>query len=110
MFRNTFGQYFKVDENGKVIANDPSGNLLLSKKNMGTPADPDEALALLVDMYPQKDAILKANTGGGTGNTGGGGHRGNGRFVKRADFEALTPAEQASTAAAQAKGEVTIVD
>lgn len=97
---------FKV-EDGKVTAYDRSGNRLMSKKSVGEYADPNEALELLVDMHPQKDTILKAQQGGGSGNQGGGGGRGAGRTIRRADFEALPPGEQAAIAT---KGETTIVD
>jgi hypothetical protein len=98
---------FKVEDDGKIGAYDRSGNRLMSKKNAGEFADPSEALELLVDMHPQKDTILKANSAGGSGNNGGGGSRGAGRTMKRSDFEALAPADQAAIAT---KGETAIVD
>jgi hypothetical protein len=97
---------FKVEE-GKVAAYDRSGNRLMSKKNVGEYADPNEALELLVEMHPQKDTILKAPAAGGSGNGGGGGNRGRGATMRRSDFEALPPGEQAAVAT---KGEVQIVD
>lgn len=97
---------FKV-EDGKVVAYDRSGNRLMSKKSVGDYADANEALELLVEMHPQKDTILKPNGGGGSGNQGGGGGRGNARTIRRADFEALSPGEQAQIAT---KGETAIVD
>lgn len=97
---------FKV-EDGKVVAYDRSGNRLMSKKSVGDYADANEALELLVDMHPQKDTILKPNGGSGSGNGGGGGSRGGGRTMRRADFEALSPGEQAQIAT---KGETAIVD
>lgn len=98
------------DEDGKVIAYDRSGNKLMSKKNIGEYAAPDEALELLVEMHPQKDTILKASGAGGSGSGGGGGGRGGGRTVSRADFAAATPTQQADLAAKQAAGEVVITD
>ncbi len=95
------------DENGKITAYDRNGNPIMSKKNVGEYADPNEALELLVEMHPQKDTILKPNGAGGTGNGGGGGARGAGRTMKRSDFEALPPAQQADIAT---KGETAIVD
>lgn len=109
MFEASFRSHFKI-EDGKIKAFDRDGNQLMSKKNMGSPASPDEALELLVEMHPQKDTILKANTGSGSGNNGGGGGRGGGRFVKRADFEKMTATEQSATAEAMNKGELQIVD
>ena len=100
---------FKVEE-GKVVAYDRSGNRLMSKKVPGEYADANEALELLVEMHPQKDTILKAPSGGGTGGGNGGGNRGTGRYMKRSDFEQLSPAQQAEAAGLQTKGELTITD
>jgi hypothetical protein len=110
MFRAVFAKNFKADENGNIVAHDASGNVLLSKKNMGIPADHAEALELLVDAYPQKDVILKAPAAGGSGNGGGGGNRGGGRVMKRTDFEALPPHQQAEMAGKVASGEMQIAD
>lgn len=98
---------FKVEDDGKIGAYDRSGNRLMSKKNAGEFADPNEALELLVEMHPQKDTILKASGAGGSGNNGGGGARGAGRTMKRDDFLALSPADQSTIAT---KGETQIVD
>jgi hypothetical protein len=101
---------FKV-EDGKVVAYDKTGNRLMSKKTVGEYADPNEALELLVEMHPQKDTILKAPSGNGSGNNGSGGNRdGKGRTVRRADFDAAAPADKAAYGTAVAKGELTIVD
>lgn len=100
---------FKV-EDGKVVAYDKAGNRLMSKKTPGEYADPNEALELLVETHPQKDTILKAPEGGGTGNGGGGGNRGTGRRMSRADFEKLQPHQAAEAAAAMGNGELTITD
>src|SRR5690606_13031141 len=98
-------------EEGKPVAYDKSGNRLMSKKNIGVYAEPDEALELLVDMHPQKDTILKADAGGGSGNGGGGGNRLNGgRTMKRSDSENLAPAARAEAAASMGKGELKVVD
>lgn len=60
-----FGQAFKI-EDGKVVAYDHAGRMILSREKPGDPADFDEALSMLVDAYPYKDTILKA-PGGGSG-------------------------------------------
>lgn len=109
MFEAAMRPFFKV-EDGKPVAYDRSGNKLMSKARIGEYADPDEALSLLVDMHPQKDAIIRAPSGGGTGNGGGGGNRGGGRTMKRADFDQLGGADKAAAAAAAGKGELTIAD
>lgn len=109
MFEATFRGNFKVKD-GKVEAYDSSGNRLNSKENLGEFAGPEEALQLLVDAHPQKDTILKADTGNGTGSNGGGSNRPGGRVIKRADFAKLTPAKQAEISQKATSGEMKIVD
>jgi hypothetical protein len=109
MFQATFAGNFKY-EDGKVVAYGRDGNKLLSKKAAGEYASADEALELLVEAHPQKDAIIKAQQGGGTGNGGGGGARGGGRSMRRSEFDTLAPNQQAEQAALIQKGEMTLVD
>lgn len=109
MFEATFRNNFKMVD-GKLTAYDKSGNPIYSKQNMGQLADAEEAIQQLVDQHPNKDIILKANSGNGTGNGGGGGGNGRVRTMKRSDFEALPAHQQASHAAAMGKGELSIVD
>lgn len=108
-FQAAMRNNFKV-EDGKVVAYDPAGNRLMSKKTVGEYASPNEALELLVEAHPQKDVILKAPDASGSGGNGNGGNRGSGRFMKRSDFDALPPMKQAEVAGLQAKGELTITD
>ncbi len=110
MFEAAFRNNFKIGKDGKIEAYDKSGNRLMSKERVGEYATPDEALKLLVDAHPQKDTIIKANAGTGTGSQGDAGTRGKGKIIKRADFEALSPMEQGQTVASVAKGEMKIVD
>lgn len=109
MFEATFGKNFKV-EDGKVVPYDASGNKIYSKKTMGEIAGIDEAFEIMVDGYAHKDSILRAPDKGGSGSGGQGGNRGGGRVVRRADFEAMTPVDQATVAGQAAKGEVVIAD
>lgn len=109
MFQATFQKNFKI-EDGKLIPYDASGNKIYSTARMGEIATVDEALQIIVNNYPHKDAILKAPGSGGSGNGGGGGNRGGGRMIKRGDFEALPPVQQAVVAAQMQKGEVQVVD
>ena len=110
MFEATFGKNIKIGENGETEFYGRDGNRLLSKKNAGEFAKGDEAFELLVDQHPQKDAIIKAQQTGGSGNGGGGGARGQGRTMKRADFDALDPGAKAQAGAAMGKGELSVVD
>jgi hypothetical protein len=110
LFEGSMRKHFSMKD-GKLEIKDASGNVMRSKKNIGEIASPDEALEMLIDMRPDKDAILKANTGGGSGNNGGGGNRGNnGATIKRADWEKLPAHEQAAKSTALVKGELTVVD
>lgn len=109
MFEATFGSQFKV-EDGKVVPYGRDGNPIYSKKRMGEIADVDEAFEIIVDAYPHKDTILKAQSPGGTGGGGGGGQRGVGRVVRRADFDAMSPADKQATMQATSKGEMQVVD
>jgi len=77
----TFGKSFKPD--GTAV--DSAGNVLLSRENAGKPAEFDEALSMLIDAYPNKDAILKSEAGGGGGHTAGGGNGGSGEDLSAKD-------------------------
>lgn len=109
MFEAYFRQNVKVN-NGQIEFYDKAGNRLMSKAKIGEYADASEAFELLVNNHPQKDVILKADSGNGTGNNGGGGNRGAGRIVRRADFEKLSAQQQADTAKKASAGELQIVD
>lgn len=109
MFEASFRNNFKV-EDGKVVAYDKAGNRLMSKTRAGEYAEPDEALQLLVEMHPQKDTILKANTGAGSGSGGGGGNRGQGKTMKRGEFNALPAIKQAEISGKVRLGEMVLTD
>lgn len=112
MFEATFRNNFKV-EDGKVVAYGKDGNRLLSKSRAGEYADADEALQLLVEAHPQKDVIIKAQTGNGSGNTGGGGNRGAGRVISAGEFAKLqvsNPQQAAEIAAKVGAGEMQFKD
>lgn len=110
MFSATFGPNFKV-EDGKIVAYNAAGNKLNSTRNMGELASFDEALEMMVETYPHKDKILKADDQRGSGNGGNGGNGGGGGArMTRAAFDALPEGKKAATAAAVGKGEMKIVD
>lgn len=109
LFQASFSKNFKV-ENGNIIPLDAKGEPIYSKKRFGEIADFDEGISILVDGYANKDRILKAPSGGGTGSGGQGGGRGAGSVVRRSDFESMGAAEQAAIASKMSKGEVQIVD
>lgn len=109
MFRDSFAKNFKV-EDGKIIPYDSTGNKVYSKKRMGEVADVDEALEIMVEAYPYKENILKADDHSGSGNQGGGGARGSGNVIKVADFDKLSPSQQSEVAARVRSGEMSIAD
>lgn len=110
MFEATFGKNVKIGTDGKPEFYGRDGNRIMSKQNVGEYASGDEALKLMVEQHPQKDVILKAQQEGGSGNGGGGGARGQGRVMKRSDFDALDPGAKAQAAQAMGKNELQIVD
>lgn len=109
MFEATFRNNFKI-EDGKIVAYDKSGNRLMSKKNVGEFASGDEALQLLVEAHPQKDTILKADVGSGSGSDGSSGNRGGGRNISRSDFDKLDPRKKADVMTKIRAGEMKLTD
>lgn len=61
-----FGRFFSV-EGGRVVAVDQHGNPIYSRSRPGDRAGFDEALAELVNAYPQRDRILAASGSSGAG-------------------------------------------
>jgi len=100
-----FGRAFKI-EDGKPVAYGPDGNKLFSKARPGEVADFDEAFEMLVDMYPNKNSILKGTGNSGTGAEHGGGGGAGGKVLTTAQFDALSPAEQM----AKMEGGFTVAD
>lgn len=95
--QSRFDKNFSI-ENGKIVATDNAGNKIFSPSNPGEFADFDEAIAILVNHYPQKDQILKGSSGSG-GGAGGGQGSGNGggkNSINRAAFDALDPSAKAA--------------
>lgn len=64
-----FGKHFGMEE-GSVVAKDSNGNPIYSRKNAGELASFDEALTILVEQYPNKNAILKSTGASGSGAKG----------------------------------------
>ena len=92
-----FGQAFKI-EDGKTVAYDQHGNKIYSRVRPGEIADFDEALEALVEQYPHRDSILKSSGQSGSGALPGAGGNGGKKTYTRAQFTALSPAEQATAA------------
>ncbi len=91
--QKVFGDRFKV-ENGKLLPLDSAGNPIFSAVRHGEHADFDEAIQVIVNQYPNKDAILK-----GTGATGSGAP--NGKPGNGANLSNLPPAARIAEARKQ---------
>ena len=92
---NTFGKHFKIDaEQGelKVFALGHDGEKIFSMAKPGEYASPEEAIELLINQYPQKDSILRANNGGS--GAGGNTNVGSSERAKQAALKAMNPTER----------------
>lgn len=103
------GSRFKQEGEG-LIGIQSDGSPVMSRKKAGENASFDEALEIFVSEYANKDSLLKGNNQSGSGNNGNGGGNGKGRNVRRADFDKMPPAEQATIAAQARKGELNLID
>lgn len=92
MLQARFGQNFKV-EDGKIVAYGPDGNKVYSRTKHGELADFEEAIEQLVDVYPQRDHILKGS-GSGTGAQGGRQTQSGAKTLPRSEFDKLSPTER----------------
>lgn len=109
MFEAKFKNNFKV-ENGEVVAYGYDGSRLMSKTRAGEYATCEEAMQILAESHPNKDVILRATPASGSGAGTGGGSIGGGRYMKRSDFEKLSPVQRAEIAAKMGKGEILLTD
>jgi len=88
-----FGGAFKVVD-GRVVGHE-DGKPIYSRTHPGEVAGFDEALSLLIEKYPSRDAILKSTGAQGGGARGGAGGAGGGKSITREAFESKSPAERA---------------
>lgn len=109
MFEAKFRNNFKI-ENNEVVAYGYDGSRLMSKTRAGEYATTEEAMQILAESHPNKDVILKANPGNGSGAGTGGAGNGGGRYMKRSDFEKLSPVQKAEYAIKMGKGEIQLTD
>lgn len=114
MVQSTFGKHFSVGEDGRPVAKDAHGNVIMSKSRPGEQADFDEALGVLVEGYAHKDHILKGDNQSGTGANRGqnqnGSGTGAGRRMRRTDFDKLSFEQPDKAAELMRKGEIEIVE
>jgi len=104
-----FGRHFKL-ENGAIVATDQHGNQIYSRNRPGEPADFEEAMGILFDAYPHKDAITKGKVGSGGGAQNGGDVKTVNKTVKASALEAMTPTEKAAFFAKPENAGLQVVD
>lgn len=108
MLEKSFGSNFKV-EDGKLVPYDAAGNKLFSRIRPTELAEFDEAIEILIAADPYKDHILVGQVGGGGGAGNGGGGSGK-KEIRRADYDKLAPAEQATWGRDAGAGKAVILD
>lgn len=109
LFEAKFRGNFKV-EKGEVVVYGNDGNRLYSKERAGEYATAEEGLKILAESHPNRDTILRANPASGSGSDNAGGGNGGGRYLKRSDFEKLSPVKQAEYATKIRAGEIKLTD
>lgn len=88
-----FGQHFSV-EDGALVPKDASGNTIYSPSKPGEIASFDEALSVMANSHPAKDAILKGTGSNGSGADAGKGQQ-QGKQATRSQFDAMSQPERA---------------
>ena len=89
-----FGGAFKI-EDGKIVAYDANGAKVGSRLKIGSDAEFEEAIEILVDSYPNKDHILRGTGGGSGGRPGSGGGAGD-KTITRSAFDQLSSGDKAA--------------
>ncbi len=94
--RNFFVEY--RDGLPVIAAKDDTGKVLLSEDDPTAYAPPEEAIRLLIENHPQRDALLRAPApnGGSGAQPRNGGARSITRVVRRSEFERLSPQDKAA--------------
>lgn len=108
MLQHSIANRFKI-ENDKLVPHDANGNLVYSEKSPGNVADFDEAVEIIINSRKDRDALLKAPAGGGSGASGGGAGAGGGRTMSRAKYEGLSADEKAAVGQQMAQGKIQLV-
>lgn len=109
MFQASMVDKFKVKD-GKLVALDGAGNVLMSKKRVGENATFDEALAIHVENRADKESLLKEPPKSGTNNTGAGGNNGgNTAKITSSEYKAMNKHEMVAAGVKLAAGELEVV-
>jgi len=90
LFRAAYGKHLGRDEDGNVVVKDAAGNTMMSEKNPGKPASPDEAFPKLI---VNKHHLAPGNASGGGGN-GNANSNGNDPGKKSGKWSELARADQ----------------
>lgn len=95
LLQSMFGPRFAVEDDGRLVAKQ-DGIALPSRNKFGEPAEFDEAIELLVNDYPHRDAILKGTGANGSGARPGNGADQGGKTITRQQFDAMSQVDRAS--------------
>lgn len=93
--REHFRGHFRV-EDGRIVAYDAPGGQKLFGAD-GQPIGVDAALSRLVNALPNGAALLAGSTASGSGSTAGGSYGAGQSVMRRAQFDALSPADKVKT-------------
>lgn len=99
-----FSSNIEFDDNGNMSFKGADGNPVMSKARIGEKADFNEALAILVENNPNRDALMKGGNHQGSGNNGGGGGGKPGvKTYRRSEIDAMQATNPGGVAAAMAE-------
>lgn len=99
-----FSANIEYDDNGNMTFKYADGNPVMSKAKIGEKADFNEALSLLVDGNPNRDALLRgANHQGSNNQGGGGGAKPGTKTYRRSEMDTLSTSNPSAAAAAMAE-------
>lgn len=102
--RSYFSNNIEFDDAGNMIFKGPDGNPVMSKTKIGEKADFNEALSILVENNPNRDALLKGGNHQGSGNNGGGGNEKPGvKTYRRSEIDAMQTSNPQAVASAMAE-------
>lgn len=107
MVQAMFSRHFSVDDNGVMVATDDDGSQIHSMVNPRDLAKFDEAIGILWEAYPNKDAITKGSSAIGSGALNGIQNTAGGKTINRSAYNKLSPTEQGTIAR---EGKVKIID
>ncbi len=90
MIQAMFGHRFEIGENGALVAKTNDGkSVIQSRVKFTDPAEFDEAIEIIVNEYPMKDAIIKGSGNKGDGARAGNGSGAGGKTIARGEYDKM---------------------